>query len=610
MDIVDSLLTLLTRTLVHSFVFLGALFVAHKLNPYKQGNWFREYKWIYILLLTAVVLSIVPFPNGIKALIALVMITPSFYAFSRVIVAYYSYYYKEPHTFRSLLKKWSDDRQAKQKSKANKIKATSFNYDENFHFTSGKKHIVVDNPYRGVMVIGGAGSGKSRTFIYPFIKQASLQEFTGVIYDFKSPELGNLAQGLYQKNAKRVEVQRIDFNDTKHSLRVNPLHYVDSPITAINYANAFIFNLMPQYIKKPDFWFDSISSLFSASIWYFVKNHYRIATLPHIFTFFVEYNAEQIVKILSTDKEVKGMITALRQAVEQGAGNQVAGVLGTFQNAIGRFNNAEMFYLLSKNEVNLDVNNPEKPTMLVIGTDSTKADTYAPVIGLLMTISSKLMNQKDKEKSMILIDESPTLYLPNFETIPATARSNKVAVILGAQDISQMVDKYGREKAEVMLSNLGNQFYGRTTNNATAEKVVKMFGQREDIITLKSRSGKGIIGRQLKPQAGKSQSIQKRDRVKMQEMFNLEVGQFVGLIAQGTPKEFNLPIDLQDMELQGEIKRKANDITESRNKVFDKIQNDILRFKEVYNNAVEKEEAQKKEANLKQLDEDINLLFD
>ncbi len=453
---------------------------------------------------------------------------------------------------------------------------TKVKKDEAFNFSARRKDLTIINPYRGVLVVGGAGSGKSRTFIYPIIKQCAQKGYTGVLYDFKSPELMELTERCYKfYNNNSISIEKIDFKNPKNSQRVNPVNYVESAIHSTNYAQAFIYNLMPEYIGKQDFWSRSMLSIFSGTIWYFKKNAPHIATLPHIFAFFFTANAKQIVEILSRDNEVKGYISSLTEAVSQGAENQVAGVLGTLKNAIGIYNTPDIFWLLSKDETNLNVNDPKNPTMLLVGNSSTLSDSYAPLCSLIITVCSKLMNEPNKSKSAIIIDESPTIYLPNFEQIPATARSNKVAVVVGAQDISQMNDKYGREKTEVLISNLGNQFYGRTTNQQTAERVVKMFGQREDVVTLKG-SKRTLIGYINKSQ---NQSIQKRDRVLIQQMTTLNPGQFAGILAEGKNKEFLEQIDMQKMpdEIE-EIKPLNNYSSNSAQSVFNQIYRDVNVF--------------------------------
>ena len=151
------------------------------------------------------------------------------------------------------------------------------------------------------------------------------------------------------------------------------------------------------------------------------------------------------------------------------------------------------------------------------------------------------MNKPNQQKSVVLLDEAPTIYIPNIEQIPATARSNKIATIFGVQDFSQLVDNYGQDKAQIILANLGNQFFGRVTNGKTAEMVQKLFS-KEDRTFINKNTGTGtggtIIHTQSNQNRGKSETIQERDRVKVSELINLDPGEFYGIIAEGKPKEF------------------------------------------------------------------------
>ncbi len=447
-----------------------------------------------------------------------------------------------------------------------------------FTFPTTNGAVEIYNPYRGILVVGGAGSGKSKTFIYPIIQQSALMNCTGVLYDFKSPELINYTKRQYQKS--NVNVKTIDFKNINTSDRVNPIAYINNATEATNYAQALIYNLLPEYIEKQDFWSRSVLSLFAGAIWYFRKNKPELGTLPHIFSFLINSNANQIINILTEDREIKGYLSALSEAVDQKAEKQVAGVLGTLKNAIGLYNNPEIFWVLSKDETNLDVNNPNNPTMLLVGNNSKLSETYAPLISLIITVTSKLMNEPNKEKSIILIDEAPTIYLPNFEQIPATARSNKISVVVGSQDIAQMVDKYGDKKADVLISNLGNQFFGRTTNKETAERVVKMFGQKEDLENLKGSSGQGCLAIFLGIHIGrsKSQTIVKRDRIKIQEVTNFRPGQFASLIAEGNIKEYQgqfLIVSDENNTVKEEKKPVSQELINSN---FDLIHDDIDDF--------------------------------
>ena len=151
------------------------------------------------------------------------------------------------------------------------------------------------------------------------------------------------------------------------------------------------------------------------------------------------------------------------------------------------------------------------------------------------------MNQPDQQKSVVLLDEAPTIFIPNIEQIPATARSNKIATIFGVQDFAQLADKYGQEKAQVIISNLGNQFFGRITNGKTAEMVQNLFSKKDEVFVSKN-DGSGTSGQFVhlgsNTNAGTSEAVQERDRVKISDLVNLSQGEFYGIIAEGSPREF------------------------------------------------------------------------
>lgn len=71
-----------------------------------------------------------------------------------------------------------------------------------------------------------------------------------------------------------------------------------------------------------------------------------------------------------------------------------------------------------------------------MGNNPQKIQVYSTVLSLYMTRLIKLVNKKGKQKSSLIFDEFPTIYLNNIDNLIATARSNKVATTLDVQDFS------------------------------------------------------------------------------------------------------------------------------------------------------------------------------
>jgi type IV secretory pathway TraG/TraD family ATPase VirD4 len=451
----------------------------------------------------------------------------------------------------------------KSRNKPKEPKEKEFSTKENkdsFNFKTVNGVINLGNPFRGIYIQGGAGSGKSASIFEPIIKQIAEQEYTGILYDFKSPELTEKIRASYSGSI--VKFRNVDFKNPYQSDRINPIapNYLTKSVIVLEYSQTLVNNLIPESIKKADFWSNNTKMILSGVIWWLKEEHPKFCTLPHAISLLLHTDIKMLLDKVSTNYEAAGMVASLKQSFEKEAGNQTAGILSTVQTAIAQLNSKDVFWMLSGNDIDLNLNNPQNPTFLCLGNDSTLPQVYAPVISLIISVAMRQMNKPNQQKSVVLLDEAPTIYIPNIEQIPATARSNKIATIFGVQDFSQLVDNYGQDKAQIILANLGNQFFGRVTNGKTAEMVQKLFS-KEDRTFINKNTGTGtggtIVHTQSNQSRGKSETIQERDRVKVSDLINLDPGEFYGIIAEGQPKEFLKTQFLEDFA-ENEANEKAS----------------------------------------------------
>jgi hypothetical protein len=176
----------------------------------------------------------------------------------------------------------------------------------------------------------------------------------------------------------------------------------------------------------------------------------------------------------------------------------------------------------------LDLNNKKSPKLLCIGNDPTLKETFSPVVSCVITVALKLMNQQKKHRSYVFLDEAATIYVPGLEVIPATARSNKVAMVYMTQDLAQMTDAYGKEKMQVMVSNLNNQFFGKVNSLETAKFISEMVGREDKEMTSTSTgTSQGGTGNR-NSSSNQSTSYQERNLVRVQDTIGLQQGEFIG----------------------------------------------------------------------------------
>ncbi|PTX14711.1 type IV secretion system coupling TraD/TrwB family protein [Pontibacter mucosus] len=394
------------------------------------------------------------------------------------------------------------------------------------------------NPFRGILVVGAAGSGKSESIALPLMRGFAQKGYTGVLYDFKFPSLTGDMYSLLAARQNPLPHYFLNFHDPLRSYRVNPLHprYLPHTGYAREYATAIVSNLMRESIRRPDFWTRSATDLLTACIWYLRSEHPEMCDLPHVLAL-VTSPDEALLKTLKQNEQCAQMTVSILGALERGAENQVSGVVGTLQGAIAQINTPEICYLFGGDDFSLDINDPENPIVLSLGSHPSLAGTYAPLCSLVITVATRLMNQPGKHHSFLLLDEGPTLFIPHLDLLPNTARSNRVATVFMCQDLAQMVDMYGTEKADVLSAALNTHFYGRVSSSKTARFMSEQFGRYDQVYTTSSasRNWRQWLG----GNEGKSETVQERDRIRASAFLRFPVGRFAGIAVESNMTEFN-----------------------------------------------------------------------
>ncbi len=394
--------------------------------------------------------------------------------------------------------------------------------------------VNIPNPFRSVLVIGGAGAGKTASVAEPIIFQAMQKRYTGFVYDFKYPTLGNVVYSslLYHKNTE-IKFFPISFTDLARSYRFNPLdpELLSSSTYAEEYSWALYCNLDKEAIKKSGFFSESAASLLKAVIWFMKKNHPEYCTLPHVINIILNSDTKTLVNMVMSDVETKGMVKAVKEAVEKEAYEQLAGVVGSLTMQLQKINTPEICWVLTGSDFTLDLNNPKSPKFIVLGSLPELQSALNPVIAFISTIGLKLMNAQNKLHSIALIDEGPTLFIPNLDKIPAQARSNKLAVVYMAQDFSQMDVMYGKDNRKALAGNLATQFYGNTSELETAKHISEMVGEEYREIASHNKGGSSSESGDSSSK-GVSYSKQKRKIIEVQDMLTLKQGTFVGKLVE------------------------------------------------------------------------------
>lgn len=388
--------------------------------------------------------------------------------------------------------------------------------------------INVVNPFRAVLVLGTPGSGKSYAIINQFIKTQIEKGFAMYIYDFKYPDLSTIAYNHLLNHTEGYEIKPvfyvINFDDPSHSHRCNPINpaFMTDIADAYEASYTIMLNLNKTWIQKQgDFFVESPIILLAAIIWFLkIYENGKYCTFPHTIEF-LNKSYEQIFPILTSYPELENYLSPFMDAWESQAQDQLQGQLASAKIPLSRMISPTLYWVMTGDDFTLDLNNPKEPKVLCVGNNPDRQNIYSAALGLYNSRIVKLINKKGKLKSSIIIDELPTIYFRGLDNLIATARSNKVASLLSAQDLSQLKRDYGEGESKVIQNTVGNVFSGQVVGD-TAKILSERFGkvlQKRQSMTI-NRTDKST-----------SISTQMDSLIPAAKISNLTQGIFVGSVA-------------------------------------------------------------------------------
>ena len=391
-----------------------------------------------------------------------------------------------------------------------------------------KGWVNINNPFRGTWVVGTPGSGKTFSIIEPFIRQHSAKGFAMVVYDYKFPTLATKLYYHYKKNQKLGKLpagckfNMINFVDVEYSRRVNPiqLKYINNLAAASETAETLLESL--QKGKKEggggsdQFFQTSAVNFLAACIYFFCnwsKDPYdkdgnmliaekvqdrqtkrmiqtgrvfnsageevqpaywlgRYSDMPHILSFLNE-SYQTIFDVLETDNEVAPLLGPFQTALKNKAMEQLEGMIGTLRVYTSRLATKESYWIFHRDgdDFDLKVSDPKSPSYLLIANDPEMESIIGALNALILNRLVTRVNtgQGKNIPVSIIVDELPTLYFHKIDRLIGTARSNKVSVALGFQELPQLEADYGKVGMQKIITTVGNVVSGSARSKETLE---------------------------------------------------------------------------------------------------------------------------------------------
>ncbi|KAB6150722.1 type IV secretion system DNA-binding domain-containing protein [Bacteroides xylanisolvens] len=391
-----------------------------------------------------------------------------------------------------------------------------------------KGWINVVNPFRASMILGTPGSGKSYAVVNNYIKQAIEKSYALYIYDFKFDDLSVIAYNHLIKYRHRYEIPPkfyvINFDNPRKSHRCNPLapELMTDISDAYESSYTIMLNLNKSWVQKQgDFFVESPIVLFTAIIWFLkIYEGGKFCTFPHAIEL-LNKRYEDVFTILTSYPDLENYLSPFIDAWKGGASEQLQGQIASAKIPLSRLISPQLYWVMSGSDFTLDINNPKEPKVLCVGNNPDRISIYGAALGLYNSRIVKLINKKKQLKSCVIIDELPTIFFKGLDNLIATARSNKVAVVLGFQDFSQLKRDYGDKEAAVIMSTVGNVFSGQVVGE-TAKNLSERFGkilQKRESMSINRNDTSTSINTQLD------------SLIPASKISTLSQGMFVGAVA-------------------------------------------------------------------------------
>ena len=365
----------------------------------------------------------------------------------------------------------------------------SVNIPMKFYYNK-KQHdgwINIVNPFRGTLLLGTPGSGKSFSVINSYIRQHAAKGFAMVVYDFKFPDLAKITYYQYLHNKKTGKIDKkfkfnvINFSDIEYSKRINPLkrEFIEILADATETSEALYESLQKgdKQGGNAEFFKTSAVNFLAAIIYFFSRyDNGKYSDLPHVLSF-INQPYQDIFQTLFSNPELESLLSPFKTAFDNQAFDQLEGQIGSLKVQISRLATKESYWVFSGDDFNLKVSDPNDPSYLIIANNPKTQSMNSALNALIINRLTRLVNTKGNLPTSIVVDEAPTLYFYQIANLLSTARSNKVSVILGLQEIPQLEEQYGKPTSKTVTSVIGNVISGSARAKETLDWLQTIFGK-------------------------------------------------------------------------------------------------------------------------------------
>jgi type IV secretory pathway TraG/TraD family ATPase VirD4 len=355
---------------------------------------------------------------------------------------------------------------------------------------------------RGILVCGGAGSGKTFSMINPLVRSAIDQGLAIILYDFKyshQESATSAAKGQAPKLAGYATMRGYEVSilapGFRESCVANPLDFLRSQTDAEMARQLAIvlnrnFKLSSGGDSSESGFFANAGDQLAQAIFMLTRGTcfpdimmcHAILSLPNLIDRIQQASLNPWVKV------------AFDQFLSvAGSPETAASIIGTTSGLFTRFMTpSTLSSFCGQTNIPLDLKGRK---MVIFGMDKEKRDVISPLlVSILHLLCSRNLAGKRTEPLVLGLDELPTLYLPALVDWLNQNREDGLICLLGLQNLSQLEKAYSKETTNAIFGGCATKVFFNPQDDVAAERFSNFLGNEQIKHRERSRSSGGKGG--------------------------------------------------------------------------------------------------------------------
>ena len=342
---------------------------------------------------------------------------------------------------------------------------------------------------KNVLVIGGSGSGKTRSFVKPNLMQ---MHSSYCVTDPKGTILVECGKMLERGGYQIRVLNTVNFRKSMH---YNPFVYIRSEKDILKLVNTIIANTKGEGEKAgEDFWVKAEKLYYQALIGYIwyeaLEEEMNFGTLLEMINASEAREEDETFKnavdLMFEELEARNPDHfAVRQykKYKLAAGKTAKSILISCGARLAPFDIRELRDLMSYDELELDQLGDRKTALFVIISDTD--DTFNFVVSIMYTqLFNLLCDHADDDCGgrlpihvRCLLDEFANIgQIPKFDKLIATIRSREISASIILQSQSQLKAIY-RDSADTIIGNCDTTLFLGGKETSTLKEMSEMLGK-------------------------------------------------------------------------------------------------------------------------------------